>query len=157
MSLVRSGPIELLTFDGDVTLYDDGQSLDDAKSPIVQRMIALLHRGAKIGIVTAAGYTLARKYYERLRGLLDAMNDSDLSSVHKENLIVLGGEANYMFKFAEGDPDRLKHVPRQEWLLPEMRAWQEPDIVALLDLAEAALKGCVANLHLEAHVLRKDR
>jgi IMP and pyridine-specific 5'-nucleotidase len=77
--------------------------------------------------------------------------------VQKENLIVLGGEANYLFKFSEGDPDRLKHVPRSDWILDEMRAWQEDDIVKLLDLAELALKDCVKNLRMEAELLRKDR
>jgi IMP and pyridine-specific 5'-nucleotidase len=102
-------------------------------------------------------YTEARRYYERLHGLLDAIKDSDLSSTQKENLIVLGGEANYLFKFSEGDPDRLKQIPRKDWLLEEMRQWQEEDIKNLLDLAELGLKDCVRNLRMDAEILRKDR
>jgi IMP and pyridine-specific 5'-nucleotidase len=102
-------------------------------------------------------YTQAIRYYERLHGLLDAVKDSDLSSTQKENLVVLGGEANYLFKFSEGDPDRLKQVPRKEWLLDEMRQWKEEDITKLLDLAELALKDCVKNLRMDAQILRKDR
>lgn len=156
MSLIHSGPIELITFDGDVTLYDDGESLE-ADSPVIPRILSLLRRGTKIGIVTAAGYLEARKYYERLRGLLDAVKASDLPSVQKESLIVLGGESNYLYRFSEGDPDRLKIIPRNDWLLDEMRTWQEDDIQKLLDLAETALKQCIKNLNLDATILRKDR
>ena len=102
-------------------------------------------------------YTQARRYYERLQGLLDAIKESDLPSTQKENFIVLGGEANYLFKFSEGDPDRLKQIPRRDWLLDEMRLWQEEDIAALLDIAEVALKDCIKNLNLDAQILRKDR
>ncbi|KAF2097299.1 IMP-specific 5'-nucleotidase 1 [Rhizodiscina lignyota] len=157
MSLTRSGPLELVTFDGDVTLYDDGESLSD-ENPVIPRIIALLQKGTKIGIVTAAGYVEARRYYERLRGLLDAVNASEaLTSVLKQNLIVMGGEANYLFRFSEGDPDRLKLVPRQEWLLQEMLLWQDSDIAELLDVAEVALTECVANMRLDAQLLRKER
>lgn len=156
MSLVRSGPMELVTFDGDVTLYDDGESLDPS-SPVLPRLMNLLRKGTRVGIVTAAGYTLAKAYYERLHGLLDAVYASDLPSTLKENLIVLGGECNYLFRFSEGEPDRLKWVPRKDWLLDEMRLWQEEDIVALLDIAEMALKDCVLSLRLEGQIVRKDR
>jgi IMP and pyridine-specific 5'-nucleotidase len=89
--------------------------------------------------------------------LLDAIQASDLPSTQKENLIVLGGESNYLFRFSAGDPDRLKFVPRKEWLLDEMRAWQEDDISALLDIAEIALKDCMKNMRLDAQIIRKDR
>ncbi|KAK3059602.1 IMP 5'-nucleotidase, partial [Coniosporium uncinatum] len=156
MSLTRSGPIELVTFDGDVTLYDDGQSLTE-DNPVIPRILSLMSRGTKIGIVTAAGYTEARRYYERLHGLLDAIHVSDMPSTLKQNLIVMGGESNYLFKFAEGDPDRLKFVPRKEWLLDDMLLWQEEDITELLDVAEIALKDCIKTLRLEADVYRKER
>jgi len=156
MSLTRSGPIELVTFDGDVTLYDDGQSLTE-DNPVIPRILSLMSRGTKIGIVTAAGYTEARRYYERLHGLLDAIHMSDMPSTLKQNLIVMGGESNYLFKFAEGDPDRLKFVPRKEWLLDDMLLWQEEDITELLDVAEIALKDCIKTLRLEADVYRKER
>jgi IMP and pyridine-specific 5'-nucleotidase len=56
MSLVRSSKLELVTFDGDVTLYDDGESLVP-ENPVIPRILDLMRRGARIGIVTAAGYT----------------------------------------------------------------------------------------------------
>lgn len=156
MSLVSSGPIELVTFDGDVTLYEDGHSLEP-ESPIIPRIMSLLRSGTKVGIVTAAGYLEAKKYYDRLYGLLDAIQASDLPSIQKESLIVLGGESSYLYKFSEGDPDRLKLVPRNDWLLDEMRLWMEEDIQALLNLAAIALEDCVKNLNLNAQLVKKDR
>jgi IMP and pyridine-specific 5'-nucleotidase len=157
MSLVAPGPIELMTFDGDVTLYDDGGSLDN-DSPVLPRLLDLLERGTKIGIVTAAGYTEARRYYERLRGLLDAVHASTtLQPAQKENLVVMGGESSYLFQYSADSPDRLKLIPRELWLLDEMRMWQDKDIAALLELAELALKDSLKNLRLNGQVLRKER
>jgi IMP and pyridine-specific 5'-nucleotidase len=156
MSLVRAGPLELVTFDGDVTLYDDGQSLA-LDSPVIPRIMELLMKGIKVGIVTAAGYTVARRYYERLHGLLDTIHASNLPPMYKENLIVMGGESSYLFRFSTASPDRLAFVPREQWLLDEMKMWQESDITELLDLAELALKDSLRNLQLDGQILRKER
>ena len=157
MSLVANGPLELVTFDGDVTLYDDGGSLD-ADSPVLPRLLDLLQRGTKIGIVTAAGYTEAHRYYERLRGLLDGVHASAvLTPAQKQSLVVMGGESSYLFQYSADSADRLKLVPREEWLLDEMKMWQEADIVSLLDLAELALKDSLKNMRMDGIVLRKER
>ncbi|KAF2191110.1 IMP-specific 5'-nucleotidase-like protein 1 [Zopfia rhizophila CBS 207.26] len=156
MSLVRGGPLELVTFDGDVTLYDDGQSLT-ADNPVIPRILRLMRGGSKIGIITAAGYAEARRYYERLHGLLDALHASNLPVALKQNLVVLGGESNYCFKFAGDSPDLLKLVPRKEWLLDEMLLWEESDITELLDIAEASLRDTVNNMRLAATIVRKER
>ncbi|KAF2016291.1 IMP-specific 5'-nucleotidase-like protein 1 [Aaosphaeria arxii CBS 175.79] len=156
MSLVRGGPLELVTFDGDVTLYDDGQCLTP-DNPVIPRILKLMRNGSKIGIVTAAGYTEARRYYDRLYGLLDALHASDMPAANKQGLIVLGGESNYCFKFTGDTPDFLKWVPRSEWLLEEMLMWQDADITELLDLAEASLRDTVKNMRMQATVVRKDR
>jgi IMP and pyridine-specific 5'-nucleotidase len=156
MCLVKSGPVELVTFDGDVTLYDDGLCLEP-ESPLVPRILALLRRGTKVGIVTAAGYTDASKYYERLYGLLDTLHASDIPNAFKENLVVLGGEANYLYDFTQSSPARLKLVPKDEWLLDEMKLWTEDDIQSLLDLAEGTLKDCIKSLNMDAAIIRKER
>lgn len=156
MSLVKGGPLELVTFDGDVTLYDDGQSLAD-DNPAIPRILDLMRNGTRIGIVTAAGYTEASKYYGRLHGLLDAIAESDLPTQQKRNLVIIGGEASYLFRYTGDKPDRLAHVPREEWLLHEMRSWTEQDITTLLDLAEKALRNCVESMKLQAEILRKER
>lgn len=157
LGLVRSSNVKLVTFDGDVTLYDDGACLMP-DNPVIPRILRLLQQDRKIGIVTAAGYTDAPKYYERLQGLLDAIHVSpDLTAEQKQGLIVMGGESNFLFRFDPTSDARLAYVPREEWLLDEMQAWSEGDITELLDLAESALRACAANLNLPAAVLRKDR
>jgi IMP and pyridine-specific 5'-nucleotidase len=50
-----------------------------------------MSHNTKIGIVTAAGYTQAEKYYQRLHGLLEAIKVSPLLTIkQKQNLIVMG-------------------------------------------------------------------
>ncbi|KAJ5715526.1 IMP-specific 5-nucleotidase [Penicillium malachiteum] len=157
LGLVRSSEVELVTFDGDVTLYDDGACLT-ADSPVIPRILRLLEQGRKVGIVTAAGYEDAPKYYGRLQGLLDAVHDSTtLTPTQKQGIIVMGGESNFLFRFDQDSDARLVYVPRDQWLLEDMRAWAEDDIKELLDLAESALRACAANLDLPAAILRKDR
>ena len=118
----------------------------------------LMRKNIKIGIVTAAGYTTAERYYERLHGLLDAIAEStDLDPVQKQNIVIMGGEDNYLFEFSQPSPHRLTPVPRSRWLTPEMAAWSEADIAALLDVAESALRDCIRTMNLPAMLIRKDR
>lgn len=157
LGLVRSSEVQLVTFDGDVTLYDDGASLT-ADNPVIPRILRLLEQGRKVGIVTAAGYEDAPKYYDRLYGLLDAVhNSTTLTPFQKQGIIVMGGESNFLFRFDPGSEHRLAYVPREEWLLDEMRVWNDDDIKQLLDIAEDALRACASNLKLPAAILRKDR
>ncbi|KAJ5087146.1 IMP-specific 5-nucleotidase [Penicillium angulare] len=157
LGLARSSDVELVTFDGDVTLYDDGACLTP-DNPVIPRILRLLEQGRKVGIVTAAGYEDAPKYYGRLQGLLDAVHDSStLTAAQKQGIIVMGGESNFLFRFDQDSDVRLTYVPRDEWLLDDMKAWAEDDIKELLDLAESALRECATNLNLPAGVLRKDR
>jgi IMP and pyridine-specific 5'-nucleotidase len=151
------GALQLATFDGDVTLYEDGGSLE-GDSPVIPRLLDLLRKGVKVGIVTAAGYTTADRYYARLHGLLDAMaTSSDLTAGQKASLVVMGGEANYLFAFDGGAEHLLTPIPRHKWLTPEMATWLESDIASLLDVAETALRDCIRNLRLPAVLMRKDR
>lgn len=108
--------------------------------------------------MTAAGYTTADRYYARLHGLLDAIAASEtLTPTQKESIVIMGGEANYLFEYSAASPHRLAPVPRDRWLTPEMAAWSADSIAALLDVAEAALQDCVKTLNLPATILRKDR
>lgn len=157
LGLVRSGGLEMVTFDGDVTLYDDGTNLVE-ENPVIPRLIRLLKQNRKVGIVTAAGYTEAPKYYGRLKGLLDGLHHSTiLTETQKNGLVIMGGESNFLFRYDPASPDRLSYVPRKEWVLDDMQSWQENDITELLDIAESSLRSCVANLNMPAAVLRKDR
>ncbi|KAJ0299948.1 hypothetical protein COL5a_007027 [Colletotrichum fioriniae] len=149
--------LQLATFDGDVTLYDDGESLLPT-SPLIPRLLSLLRRDIKIGIVTAAGYTTADRYYDRLHGLLDAIAASpDLTPTQKASIVIMGGEANYLFEYDPSSPHLLAPVPQEQWLTPEMASWSDADISALLDVAEGALLECIRTLNLPATLLRKDR
>lgn len=156
MSLVSSGGVKLMTFDGDVTLYDDGQSLTD-DNPVIPRLLGLLAQDVRIGIVTAAGYTEAERYYARLHGLLDAIAASELRPDQKQNLIVMGGESNFLFQYDDSATEKLRYHRRREWILDEMREWTTGVIADLLDLAESALRDCIASMGLEAELVRKER
>ncbi|KAM7205706.1 IMP-specific 5'-nucleotidase [Rhypophila sp. PSN 637] len=157
MAVTTHGSLQLATFDGDVTLYDDGQSLEP-NSPVIPRLIDLLRKNVKIGIVTAAGYTTAERYYSRLHGLLNHIaNSTELTSIQKKSLIIMGGEANYLFEFDTTAEHLLRPVPMNEWLTPEMATWSEKDITSLLDVAEVALQDCIKSLNLPATLMRKDR
>jgi IMP and pyridine-specific 5'-nucleotidase len=156
MSLVHGGRLELATFDGDVTLYDDGEVLKP-DNPCIPRILDLMRKGTRIGIVTAAGYTEAEKYYERLFGLLDAIAKNDPQGELERCLVVMGGESNFMFTYSSKAPHKLEHVPAEDWQLPEMQTWTEENVKDLLDVAEAALKHSVSSLNLPVKVLRKTR
>lgn len=157
LSIVRAGSVELITFDGDVTLYDDGESLT-YDNPVISRILELMAREVRVGIVTAAGYTEAARYYGRLFGLLDAVSvNSQLSEALKRNLVVMGGEASYLFEYASEEKDKLRWVSRDKWALHEMKTWTEESIKELLDVAESALRECISSMNLEAQLIRKER
>ncbi|TGO58254.1 hypothetical protein BCON_0057g00420 [Botryotinia convoluta] len=173
MGVTSAGSVDLATFDGDVTLYDDGKSLEPT-NPVIERIISesyyftlddemliavdLMSHNTKIGIVTAAGYTEAEKYYGRLHGLLEAIKSSTIvTPEQKQNLIVMGGESNFLFTYDASSPYLLTHHHRRSWILPSMSTWTQPSITALLDLAEFSLRECVTNLDLPATILRKER
>ena len=108
--------------------------------------------------MTAAGYTEAKKYYGRLWGLLEAIKAAvAIKEVTDPELIILGGESNFLFQFDASTECLLRYVERNEWLLPEMRQWTEEDIQALLDVAEKALLECISSMELSAEILRKER
>jgi len=125
---------------------------------VIKRLINLMSHGTRIGIVTAAGYTEAEKYYGRLHGLLEAIKSSTiLSSAQKNNIVIMGGESNFLFTYDPTSPYLLAHLPRRNWILPSMSTWTQPTITTLLDLAEASLRECIENLDLAATILRKER
>lgn len=149
--------LQLVTFDGDLTLYEDGQNLE-ATSPLIPRILGLLRRNIKIGIVTAAGYDAAERYCERLGGLLQAVHAAaDLTDAQKHGLVVVGGEASFVFAYS-GNPDLLlAPVAPAVWMPDAMKQWPADDVAELLDLAETTLRACVQRLQLPAQVLRKSR
>lgn len=165
LSLVRSHHestskgLQLLTFDGDVTLYEDGGSLHSPEAdPMISKLLYFLSKDVRIGIVTAAGYTEPQRYFNRLSGLLTAVKTSKtLSGQQKRNLIIMGGESNFLLVFDESAEHCLRYVHRKEWVLQSMHDWREDSIKALLDIAEGAFNNCIQTLRLKAKVLRKNR
>jgi len=157
MTLVRNGPLQLVTFDGDVTLYDDGHNLT-RDNPVVARILQLLSQGVKVGIVTAAGYTEASKYYERLFGLLETIAESvSKKELEDPTLVIVGGESNYLFVFDARSEFLLRSVPREDWVLEGMKNWTDENVNALLDVAQRALHECIMNMNLSAEIVRKHR
>lgn len=151
-------PVRLVTFDGDITLYDDGQSLHPS-NPVIARILGLMKRGLYVGIVTAAGYTDASRYRERLYGLLEAVRDAaELEDAQRTNLIVMGGESSFMFRACMEAPDLLVGpLGRNEWQLPEMLEWEEADVQQLLDIAQQSLEDSVSTMRMDASMVRKER
>ncbi|SCU88729.1 LANO_0D02916g1_1 [Lachancea nothofagi CBS 11611] len=150
--------VKLVTFDGDVTLYEDGGSLTES-SKVVPFLLDLLRNGICVGIVTAAGYDEAQKYMERLFGFIVALEeDSTISPELKENLAVLGGESNYLFRY-NAKLGELVSIPLESWIRSPMREWSESDMTETLDLAESLLRGfrTALNLPEESTIIRKPR
>ncbi|CEP62881.1 IMP 5'-nucleotidase LALA0_S06e05996g [Lachancea lanzarotensis] len=149
---------KLVTFDGDVTLYEDGGSLTE-HSKVVPFLLDLLRQGVYVGIVTAAGYDEAQKYMERLFGFMSALeNDESISDEFKENMAVLGGESNYLFRY-NAKLRKLVAIPTHEWIRSPMREWSESDMTETLDLAESLLRDFRTTLNLpeESTIIRKPR
>lgn len=151
-------PLQLVTFDGDVTLYEDGKSLME-RAEVVPRLLKLLSMDIYVGVVTAAGYNdeSGEMYYRRLQGIIDAIQCTTvLSDAQKENFSVMGGESNYLFRY-NVEKGGLKWVDPKEWLLEEMSSWSESDINNLLDLAEEILSKLINQMSLPATIVRKHR
>jgi hypothetical protein len=149
--------LKLITFDGDVTLYPDGSTLLP-ENPVIPHLLDLLSYGIHVGIVTAAGYPdrSGREYTRRLAGLLDAVATSSLNPQQKNNLAILGGECNYLFKY-NGTTDQLEWVEESIWRLDEMESWQTKDIETLLDIAQEALQSVAKSMRMKVQIIRKQR
>ena len=69
-----------------------------------------MSKNTKIGIVTAAGYDEAERYYGRLHGLLDAIKVSEiLSTEQKKNIVIMGKSLNTSFKVFAFHPSTHPH------------------------------------------------
>ena len=72
--------------------------------------------------MTATGYTEAKKNYGRFYGLLEAIKAA-VTMQHPNNpeLIILGGESNFLFQLDTSSENLLIYVEKSKWLLPEMQ------------------------------------
>lgn len=154
--------IKLITFDGDVTLYEDGQSLDES-SAVVKRLVTLLQLDLFVGVVTAAGYPSqagADKYYERLKGLINYLNHNDciLTPHQRENLLVMGAESNYLFRY-NNEMKGLKFIDSDDWLLPEVKNWDINKIDYIMHTIHDHLQHLRMKFNLESttSIIKKER
>ena len=125
ISLVEAGGPELVTFDGDVTLYEDGGRLERGDA-VVERLVWLLGRGCGVGVVTAAGPAAGVGYKGRLGGLVEGVREMDermgeegeRGKGKRGELVVMGGESSYLFGYEREGRGRvagLRYVEREEW------------------------------------------
>lgn len=160
LAFSRSQDLRLMTFDGDVTLYEDGGSITKG-SKIVSRLMALLDRGIHVGIVTAAGYDDPEKYKERLYGLCwELFCNKSMSLENKKRLTIMGGESSYLFQYYEvGEQFGFMTVDEELWTPQEVKDWAQDDIAATLDLAESSFYELKKTLLLpeECEIIRKKK
>ncbi|KAJ2401917.1 IMP 5'-nucleotidase [Coemansia sp. RSA 2559] len=150
--------LQLVTFDGDMTLYDDGRNFEK-DSDLTRLLVALLKRGIAVAIVTAAGYGAdAPKYEARLSGLLHGFAAARLGAAAVARFYVLGGECNFLFGCTPAY--RLVSLDRSaqhQSAAEELRMWTEIQAMQLLDVAEHELRACIARMAIDARVVRKPR
>ncbi len=161
-----SPSLGLLTFDADGTLYEDGAHIEE-DSEMIDRIVALLSRGVKVAIVTAAGYTEEAAFEGRIAGLLLAFQSLPRDVWSK--FFVMGGECNYLLRVERPGTDKegrggdgmgplgLEFIPEAEWKSPEMLAWSEEDITQVLDQGQAALLEAADRMKVEVQLVRKER
>lgn len=154
-------PLKMVTFDGDVTLYEDGGSINK-HNPVTKYLLRLLQQGLYVGIVTAAGYDESSLYEKRLEGLVQALHTTDdISLVNKTNLTIMGGESSYLFRYYDDGKDDygFKAIEKEAWFLPIMNQWDEHDMQLTLDFAEKTLRKLKKRLNLpsEVQIIRKAR
>lgn len=151
--------VRLVTFDGDVTLYEDGHNLEHG-DPVIHRLTDLIRQGIYVGIVTAAGYPekSGKMYYQRLGALFEAIaKDRTIKDEYKSNLLIMGGECNYLFRLnGEG---KLEYVEKELWALPQLLEWSDRDAEELLDQAQKLMVKELDTLQLNniSRIYRKDR
>lgn len=155
--------LKLITFDGDVTLYEDGKSLTP-ESPIVECLVQLLAHDLFVAVVTAAGYPGhqgAFEYHKRLHGLLEVLNTTDrLLPGQKSNFLVMGGESNYLFRYSP-KVEGLEFVEGKDWYLPLMRQWDQNLIGQIMDASYRHLQYLRKKMRLDdstmTKIIRKER
>lgn len=165
---VHGKPLRLVTFDGDVTLYEDGGSLNET-NPVIPYIVKLLGCGIHVGIVTAAGYDEASTYERRMGGLIDNLHSSDLTLEQKCRLTIMGGESNYLFRYYEdeeldstredGKKYGFKSIDKEVWFLKQMDEWSDDDMMQTLDFAERTLHTLKRRLNLpqDIPIIKKKR
>jgi IMP and pyridine-specific 5'-nucleotidase len=83
--------LQLVTFDADGTLYEDGAHFEQ-NNKMIQLMMALLRANVHVAIVTAAGYPgNSERFEQRLAGLLKVLAEEQLPPHLCERFYVMVG------------------------------------------------------------------
>uniref|UniRef100_A0A383VVS2 IMP-specific 5'-nucleotidase 1 n=2 Tax=Tetradesmus obliquus TaxID=3088 RepID=A0A383VVS2_TETOB len=148
--------LRLITFDADGTLYADGHHIEQ-DNEMIEIFVTLMKSNIDVGIVTAAGYPgEAAKFESRIQGLLAAFSKYKLPATITNRFHLMGGECNYLLR-VNPVSKQLEFVPDDEWMTPEMLAWDEEDIKELLDDAQVHLTEGAARLCMPVQLIRKTR
>eukprot|EP00982_Pelagococcus_subviridis_P012374 31166-Pelagococcus_subviridis.AAC.9 len=156
--------VKLVTFDADGTLYADGKHFEE-DNQMIDKIIQLMEVGVHVAIVTAAGYPGdAKKFEQRLRGLLDSFKSARLSADVRKRFHVMGGECNYLLEV--NDEYELEFVPNEKWrdvdsMTREMYWFAQSEegrkkVDAFLDRAEKFLTDEAEHLQIDVDVMRKE-
>lgn len=83
--------LSLISFDGDQTLYTDGENFEENED-LSKGIICLIKAKVNVAVITAAGYAYdGVKYAVRLKGLLDSFVAHDLTKEEVSQFYVFGG------------------------------------------------------------------
>lgn len=159
----KNSNLQLVTFDGDVTLYEDGKLLEP-DLPLVGCLLTLLSHDIHVAVVTAAGYPGrhgAMEYEKRLKGLIQKLREStSLTAQQKSNFLVMGGESNYLFRF-DSWTGSLKFVESSEWYLSLTRGWAAERLGHIMEESYKHMKHLQTKFRLDdpnkTTIIRKER
>eukprot|EP00239_Pterosperma_sp_CCMP1384_P011567 CAMPEP_0197863058 /NCGR_PEP_ID=MMETSP1438-20131217/40237_1 /TAXON_ID=1461541 /ORGANISM="Pterosperma sp., Strain CCMP1384" /LENGTH=408 /DNA_ID=CAMNT_0043480803 /DNA_START=334 /DNA_END=1557 /DNA_ORIENTATION=+ len=149
-----SSTLELITFDADGTLYEDGCHFEE-DNRMIDLLTCLLARGIHVGIVTAAGYPgEAHKYEQRLAGLLAQFKAQKLPPHLCSRFHIMGGECNYLLRIREDY--RLEFVDDDLWVTPKLH-FKEEDVEQLLNDGQRVLVDACNRLRVPHMLIRKSK
>lgn len=148
------GSLQLVTFDGDCTLYSDGDNLKDTE--LAWGICVLLKNNVNVALVTAAGYGLdAAKYENRIAMLLESFDKNNIPAEAKQRFFVLGGECNYLLQC--GADSHLIPIAEEDWMKDSIDDWSKEQTKLLLDVAEKTFIEAKDDLRLQVQIKRKER
>jgi IMP and pyridine-specific 5'-nucleotidase len=159
--------LQLISFDGDQTLYADGGNFG-YNSLLGESIIELIRMGVTVAVITAAGYgNDGSKYAIRLQGLLQNFAELGLTEEELDRFFIFGGECNYLLQakaVGDGNERHVELVPVaiEEWQATHLVCqkpgqWPTEMVKTVLDTAEQAMSGSISQLRLRARIIRKER
>ncbi|KXS17242.1 IMP-specific 5-nucleotidase [Gonapodya prolifera JEL478] len=161
--------LRLITFDGAMTLYDDGGEFP-RDSRIGRLLSAFLKRGVNLAIVTAArGWRGSWRGLTRMESVMEKAGRGESSFLAQCSLqmtLCQGGECNYLHTFTPSS-GRLSYIPPSQYLPADisnplsfsLHPSNTSRIAAFLDVVEQCLLETREEMNLQERtkVIRKER